>query len=123
MIRAKNVIIISGNSKKGDFTLDLLKELVYNGIYPKKVIGCYKGEEELSFVCITEELELLHELANKYFQESILVSNSRRESHLLFRDGSELYLGKLKSVSEEVAKSNDGYTYCPRNNSYYICEK
>jgi hypothetical protein len=61
-------------------------------------------------------------LARKFNQESILESNSQRETALVFTDGTSKYIGKLHPVSKEAAKAKENYSYCEALNQHYIVE-
>ena len=89
--------------------------------------GCYKGVTEYSWLCHSEDF-------NRYVlpagfvdgQESIL---RRSECNKMYTDlvylkgGERVHLGCMKSVTEEVAKAEDNWTYRPDQDQYYIVVK
>ena len=120
---------LSSLSKKENFirTDELDSWLANNGYCFKLVQGCYKGNFEFSF-CITlgeyEAIAPLIAIANHYGQESILISNERRESDLINLKTQEItYLGRLKAVSYEMARTSDAFTIDTSTNTYYMCVK
>jgi len=119
---SNQIVLISGKTDQVDRS-DALKSLLTQlGFAFKEVIGVYKSTQERSFCVIANTNEIvnqLHGLSIDLNQECILVSSRHRESHLMFADRSELYVGKLVEVSKKVAVNSENYTI--DGNSYYIC--
>jgi len=102
-------------------TSNLRKCLEDCNFYFSEAQGFYKGSIETSFVVIVRdsvELEALKSFAFLNFkQESILHQDSNGLSWLIYSDGKEEKLGKLKKVSEVDAKNKNNYTKL--NGQYY----
>lgn len=88
----------------------------------KQVEGCYKGVKESSFVCLAENLDLVLNLAKKYEQETILyLTESAREAILIYTEnGLREKIGIFHQTSKENALKQDGYTYDPELDCYFI---
>lgn len=97
----------------------------------KTLIGSYLGVMEYSFVC--NEADFNNHVATMGFtsgQESILKltntfngrTSKRTLASLVYSSGDIEQLGELKSVSKDDALSEDGWTYDPTTNQYFIVE-
>ena len=97
----------------------------------KTLIGSYLGVMEYSFVL--NEADFNNHVATMGFtsgQESILKltntfngrTSKRTLASLVYSSGDIEQLGELKSVSKDDALSEDGWTYDPTTNQYFIVE-
>lgn len=88
------------------------------------VKGCYKGTEEVSFkvnIDDPKDERVVNRAAKKFKQESYLIINSKRVALLHFTKSGEITpLGYLVSASETEAKRQDGWTYDPETETYFI---
>ena len=84
--------------------------------------GCYKGQREFSFIVLTEDFEkhIRHQFCRN--QESFLrISECNKQyARLDYADGRTAFLGSVRRVPEEVARSQDAWTYRPDTNEYWI---
>tara|TARA_R110002072_G_scaffold273239_5_gene433971 strand:- start:8357 stop:9076 length:720 start_codon:yes stop_codon:yes gene_type:complete len=95
----------------------------------KRLKGCYKGEEETSYICSwhTWNHHVRHWLAIQ-FQESFLVLNPARRDNvrpacLMYQNGKlPENVGYFHSVPEHVAKRCDAWTFDEVSGCYYVCE-
>ena len=76
--------------------------------------GCYKGEKEVSFVCLPKnqkEVDTLKHFAfNLFNQESLLYQDSNGQAYLEYSDGASVTLGKLRQVSPDKIDQLEAYT-------------
>jgi hypothetical protein len=111
--------IISAKTSTKDRTLELRQDLKACNVKFKEVIGVYKSEEEVSFVCVSSgprDILFYELLMEKYEQECILFSNMFRESELVYPSGVREYIGRLVCVPKSEAVKLDCYTYCSELN-------
>ena len=94
--------------------------------YFKAVHGVWKGESEWSYIVpvrTSEEVKRLAEVAREHEQEAILHVNPDRSAYLIYTgdtdDFRKEYIGQWDSVSREIAKTLDGYTYDQNTGTYY----
>ncbi len=80
----------------------------------KQVIGCYKGEFEVSYVAKVNSilsLARVTELCIEHKQESILLIDTKREASLYFLDdGSLLPVGAFVKSNPKEAMESDNFT-------------
>lgn len=90
-----------------------------------KGIGVYKGQEESSFIVLPkndDEINTLKDLAFKSFnQESILYQDANGKAYLIYNNGNEKSLGKLRQVSPKLTEKLENYTIL--NGKVYTTEK
>lgn len=126
----KHVVILSAfvSDETRERNLDrhdnLQMDLITSNYQYKIVNGAYKGQDEVSMVVTLQdesEVRDLLSLANHYNQDSILVLKPyTREAILLFTNGQRDSLGTFQPCTEHEAKQREGFTYCPKNDQYYI---
>lgn len=95
----------------------------------KPLIGCYKGQEEPSFIMPLSAFSTCVELSDFVLaQESFLIVSgcNKMYARLKFRGPENLDrpyegLGSMCAVSETVARSYDSWTYRPDTDTWYIC--
>jgi hypothetical protein len=132
MKQHKEIIILSAfrsghNKTENKARHELLKNMLRDiHMDFKEVHGYYKNEPELSLIVPFKNEEefntvKLYAFVN-FLQDSILVSNYKRDSYVMTRDGAQIELGKLVSVDRNKALSNEYYTYDPVNKTYWITE-
>lgn len=91
----------------------------------KAMIGCYKGQEEPSFIASQDVFRLYvqeHGWVDK--QESFLFVTGCNKAYatLFYRaERRSVPLGSMQQVSEEVARSHDAWTWDFTYNNWYIC--
>ncbi len=91
----------------------------------KSLVGCYLGQRESSFITNARNYSHIEHWITS--QDSILYLGScdardRRPAILCYKDGREDYLGKLVSVSADVAHQQHSWTYDPTQDTYFICQ-
>lgn len=110
----------SENSENHEKVLEFLKR---NDLAFDVGIGVYRSEPEKSILVVFNELtelELVKRIADSFNQESILVSNEVRKSHLFYLKTREKQeIGILKRV--ENVSNLDAYTVM--NGLFYTCVK
>lgn len=82
----------------------------------KQVLGCYKGEREISFLILgIDESEALA-LARAYGQESVLHVDANRAASLVYShaDRARLPLGRFQAVPADQVADLDAYTIDPQ---------
>lgn len=94
-------------------TMHMEKFLLHNGYEFKKVVGCYKGVKEASFVVIINTVERLETIKKKaiedFNQYCILLLNQDRTGMLLYAGNrTEQLPGTLQQVSS--IEGLDAYT-------------
>lgn len=96
----------------------------FAGFFIKPLIGSYKGEVENSYLApINAWVNIAPWIME---EESVLLLGpkdklGRRGASLLYVDsGEEVKLGKFQSVSEEIAKTHEAWTYDPKQNEYFL---
>lgn len=102
-----------------------------NGIGFKSLKGCYKGQQENSFIINEENLGRCYRWFSR--EESILFigpmyRNGRlygnREAHLYYlKTGEREDLGLFQWVPRSEALKEDAWTYDPTQDLYFICRK
>ena len=79
----------------------------------KKATGSYKGQSEACFVVVMKQdsdLDILKDFAFKSFcQESILFQDSEGQCSLLFKEGSQESVGKLKQIPNKLIDTVQNY--------------
>ena len=87
-------------------------------------VGKYKDEIEYSFLCLTEDFDLVCEGGWVQNQESVLLfsENNNQAATLRYFDGRmEEVLGHLQYVDKQRALANpDGWSYRPDLDKYWI---
>jgi hypothetical protein len=107
-------------------TASLRDELETAGLCYRAVQGIYKGVSEVSF-CVADthapqlKAFILHSAA-VFGQDCVLYKDSQGMAWFLYPDGRELLQGKLVSREKETALRQDGCTYDPSNNTYWVIE-
>lgn len=127
MNHLQKLVFISATIGQDDsMTNSLENNLKSFGFNYSKVIGCYEGIKEVSFMVTihsTHNLNFMKHLGEVYKQDSILYRDHEGNSNLIFMDGREsINLGKMVQVSESEALSSIAYTYVPNLNSYWIAK-
>lgn len=123
--KLESFIIISAEStnnskKQNTINTDLLEnELLSLDFDFKLVVGYWEGVSEFSFLVISEDIDLLKNIAKKYQQEAILFVNSCRKATVFYTAGGFDDIGQFNNISEYEAKNSENYTYCPTHNAYY----
>ena len=112
--------IISGVTKKHDYTGELHSDMLVSQKPYRVVKGCYKGIKELAFLVYGMNRTMMLLLMVKYNQDSILYVDNERRATLLYQDGRIEYIGIFKNVSEERALREFAYTEL--DGRYFICE-
>lgn len=118
----KPICIIALNTECLVKERQILNDLGFTGL--KRLNGVYKGDHEFSWLVVLEKEEdivTLIELALEYKQDSILFSNSERETMLVHPDGRpHKYIGTLKNTDRTEAHKHDGYTFDPETGMYWV---
>lgn len=92
----------------------------------KEVQGCYRGEIEQAFIVDARHKAAVSEIAREYNQECILHLDEDRHGHYLYLTdsvGGEAaadYAGKFVKTTKERAAKQEGYTYDPIEDQYWI---
>jgi hypothetical protein len=91
----------------------------------KPLIGCYKGQEEPSFV-VAEDMFEEYIRGSRFIaeQESILSVTGCNKMYAVLEYlecGTTVGLGSMQCVSEEVARSFDAWSFDPTTNNWFIC--
>lgn len=93
------------------------------------VIGCYKGEEEQSYIVPAADVpnpEFYQFLENNN-QECIMFLDNQRCAFLFYKeDGYKhgdktQFLGTFKEVTSNIAKNSEAYTFIPESNQFFVC--
>jgi len=95
------------------------------GLWPKPMQGCYKGEEEYSYlieIAKQSDINKVLEFAKGFGQESILVIDGKGNAKLFFTNGAIQGIGVWKEVAKGVAVDKDAYTHDIETGKYFICE-
>lgn len=103
----------------------LLGWLHCKGYSFKKVVGSYEGSQEISFLidvdANTNDVGLLINMGERLEQDSVLLIDDQNQATLVFcKDKSELNLGTMIEVSEQVAKNQSNFTWDKELNKYYV---
>ena len=116
----QNVVILSAelntvtNESNRQRTLNLEACLQECGFSFNKAKGYYKGDLEDSFVVLPknqDEIEALKDFAFKNFkQESILLQDSNGRAILVYSDGKNEDIGRLRQVNPKLVDTLDSYT-------------
>jgi hypothetical protein len=99
--------------------------MVRAGVLAKPLLGRYKGQDEQSFISSMSDYAVIEPWL--VAEESILHIHSydardRPMATLRYLStGEAIDLGRFHSVSREVARSQDAYTYDPTYDRYFIC--
>jgi hypothetical protein len=119
MIKPRCVILsaeIAGREYNDVYTYRMQSALEGKGYSFIKVLGCYKGTQEESFLVIASEdetLDYLKDLATKFEQESILIVNDdvERSADLWFAKTNELQrAGYMRPIDASRVKYMDAWT-------------
>lgn len=108
----------------------ILKSFELNDSLP--AAGCYKGEQEQAWIIplhYPKDKEdqkkniaiagKVHHLARKYRQESVLMTNTKGYSFLIYTHPTRVeIIGLWCQCSKETALQQDGYTFF--NGQYYV---
>lgn len=104
--------------------------LIANGIPHKQLIGCYKGQKEISFLIRRDDFQDNPVGLRAWLdgQESILVLSAQephrrgqRTAHLTYlANGAKEELGYWTAVSRTDALTQDAWTYDPAFEQYYV---
>lgn len=113
-----NYVFLSLDNPENEQALGIIGLLI--GADIRVVEGCYKGKEERSMFIFGPDFQALIAAGAQRMwqkQESILVvgpplegNQDRRHAHLMFPKGDIEYIGVFQEVTEEVARSHDGWT-------------
>ena len=92
-------------------TAALEKTLIEKKLDYHRVLGTYKGIEELSFMVYSSPSEFLTELGKFFKQESILEISSEGGGYLnMLESGTEIFIGDMK-VFREPPKGDHSYVF------------
>lgn len=132
----KSVCVIMSVETKGSKynsinTADLNYSFLSNAVRFKELKASYKGVKETCFLIdlgmsenIPSNIAYLKSIASSYEQESILILDEHRNASLVYCQGNRVEsIGKFKAVSKKDAITQDGWTYDPYNDQYYIIEE
>lgn len=92
------------------------------GIHYTKVLGSYKGSEEMSYM-VTDmtKIELIRGIAKVFEQESILLRDNENRVTLQYFNGQPSEsIGFLENVMVDEALTHDSWTYIPTTKQYYV---
>lgn len=97
------------------------------GIKLQRMVGCYKGEVEPSWLMDAEDFHHagIAKLLEANGQESVLYLDNQRSGWLLFKpdylpeEDTRVYLGQWREVSESFALKQQNYTQ--HNGRYFTC--
>ncbi len=127
----QNVVILSAelstntNESNRQRTLNLEACLQDCGFSFNKAQGVYKGSIEDSFVVLPknqEEIESLKDFAFKNFkQESVLLQDANGRAILVYNDGRNEEIGRLRQVNPKLVDMLDSYTVL--NGTVYSTEE
>ncbi len=96
-----------------------------------RLIGCYKGETENSYLCEATKkanLDVFIEIGDLYHQESILilgtelVDGTRMATLHYIGTNEDEHIGFWRNIGAQKP-SAESYTFDPKTKNYYICEK
>lgn len=97
--------------------------LINTGVKFKEGMGCYEGNSNRCFICITDnqyEVDFIKNLAKLFKQESILVVDERGKSVVEYLNGvSKVFVGKWQETTREEATKLKSYTYDHETNTFY----
>lgn len=111
----------NSNEKNIDNTAIVESYLVEEKVPFKKIMGCYKGSNELAFIVPLSYYKQLLPTINKYNQESVLIINADRKATLFYlKSGKNEQLGDFVNVSMEEAIDRESYAYDFANRNYYV---
>ena len=97
-------------------------ELVASRLLNSRIVmGCYKGEKELSIRVESLSYGYILELAHEYCQESILVVDDENRAYLIYlADMKKVMIGKFVEVdTSEYIEGLENWTYDQVENKYY----
>ena len=98
------------------------------GINYKVLFGFYKGEYEVSYMVRKADYNIYLQFLTDT-QECIMLvgpcdARDRRPATLLwFSDGIFEDIGKIRSVSHEVAMESDAWSYDPQMHQFFVAKK
>lgn len=99
------------NERVSAVLMDMISDL---GIPFNQALGCYKGDNVRSLVCIVrsiEELETLKGFAfNNFNQKSVLYKDVNGNCYLEYENGQSEKLGRFKQTNPEAIETLDNYT-------------
>ena len=118
------IVILALNLDSEEMEQQAISRFIGKEYTRPSLVGCYKGEDERSYIidAVENNLDEILDFAKQYNQESILHLDNQRLATLIFDRDNSVSLGRFKSVSESNATSRDAYTYNPVSNTYYIAE-
>lgn len=98
---------------------ELLEHLLrLKGFKFKRILGCYKGSQEVSFMVQDLDHKNAIELAKVFNQESILELNNNK-ALLLYTTGAKHELGEFTRIPAEEAVLLDAYSVI--DGDYFTC--
>lgn len=128
----KNAIIFSVYQASLDEGVNFLNSQTVSalmriqGLPFKEVIGYYKGNKEVSFVCDDFWIGEAKAYALKYNQESVLVIEGDGKTFLEYlplTTNSAEFVGYFREVPKEHAITCKSYTYDPATQKYFVATK
>lgn len=97
------------------------RDMAMLGISFEKVLGCYEGTEEWSYIVDGKHAEIVRGMAKQYEQDCILLRDNENKCTLQYFDGrSPQFIGELVAVPQEIALSAGAYTYNKRLDQYFM---
>lgn len=94
------------------------------GLNVKRLMGCYKGKQEQSFLIAREDFPQVEDWTRD--EDSILVlgrADARNQcpATLVYANGRQEKLGLFRSVSRDIALSSESWTFDPMTQTYFAC--
>lgn len=130
MKQQKEIVILStfkqGHTDKENAQRHRLLKDMLSDVHLKymEIEGYYKGDHELSLLVPYKNEEeyntILHYAFVNFRQESVLVSDYKRDTKLIFNDGLEQRIGKLQRVPETEAIQSQNYSFVPSTRTYWM---
>jgi len=108
----------SGASYKAEKTFNY-DDMLYN-VHTKKLIGCYKGQLEVSYITPLDHFNRLRRYGFFNQQECFLKIIIQGNNMLAYDLDSGKYLGRMEKLPAEKAIQYEGWTYHPEQYAYYV---
>lgn len=106
-------------NKTWDETAKEIEEVADRFLNSRIVIGCYKGEKELSIRVESRHYSTILDVAHRYDQESILLVDDENRAYLIYLADPQNKVMIGEFVEVESIEGLDSWTYDQVENKYY----
>ena len=108
--------------KTWDETAKLTEDVAERFMNSRIVMGCYKGDRELSIRVEARSYNHILNMAHEYDQESILLVDDDKNAYLIYlaKPTEKVMIGKMVEIDEdELYHGLENWTYDQVENKYY----